>query len=200
MLSHLRVAYHVTGQERFRTEYHRIANELGYLRNVAQGKTETPPEINYSDEELAFLAWYPLMRVEDEPQMRAQYRQALEAFWCRRIRSEANPLWNYIYAAGADAKDYAAEAALRALERIPIDTISWTVKNSQRSDLQLIAAYGRWGEKQASSAIPPNERRVMKWNGNPFELDGGDGGRSENDGAFFLLPYWLARFHRLIKP
>ena len=200
MLSHLRVAHHVTGQERFRTEYHRIANELGYLRNVVQGMTETPPEINYSDEELAFLAWYPLMRVEDEPQMRGQYRQALEAFWCRRIRSEANPLWNYIYAAGADAKDYAAEAALRALERIPIDTISWTVKNSQRSDLQLIAAYGRWGEKQASSAIPPNERRVMKWNGNPFELDGGDGGRSEDDGAFFLLPYWLARFHRLIKP
>ena len=200
MLSHLRVAFHVTGQERFRAEYYRVANELGYLRNVVQRMTETPPEINYSDEELAFLAWYPLMRLEDEQQMRAQYRQALEAFWSRRIRSEENPLWNYIYAAGTEAKDYAAEDALRALQRIPLDSVCWTVKNSQRADLQLIAAYDRFGEKQASAAIPPNERRVMKWNGNPFELDGGDGGRSEDDGAFFLLPYWLARFHRLIKP
>jgi len=162
--------------------------------------TQTPPEIRYSDEELAFLAWYPLMRVEDEQQVRAQYRQALEAFWCRRIRSEENPLWNYIYAAGTNAKDYAAEEALRTLQRIPLDTVCWTVKNSQRADLHLIAAYSRLGEKQASSAIPPNERRVMKWNGNPFELDGGDGGRSEDDGAFFLLPYWLGRFHRLTKP
>ena len=199
ILSHLRVAYHVTGQQRFRTEYYRIANELGYLCNVTQGMTETPPEVNYSDEELAFLAWYPLMRVEDDAQMRSRYRQALENFWYRRIRSEENPLWNYIYAAGTGAKDYAADDALRALERIPLDTVSWTVKNSQRADLPIVPARDRFGEKQAGCAIPPNERPVMKWNGNPFELDGGDDGRSEDDGAFFLLPYWLARFHGLIK-
>jgi hypothetical protein len=35
----------------------------------------------------------------------------------------------------------------------------------------------------------------MKWNGNPFRLDGGGGGRGEDDGAFFLLPYWLGRYH-----
>ncbi len=124
---------------------------------------------------------------------------ALENFWDRRIRSEENPLWNYIYAAGTGAKDYAAADALRALERIPLDTVSWTVKNSQRADLPIVPARGRFGEKQAGCAIPPNERRVMKWNGNPFALDGGDDGRSEDDGAFFLLPYWLARFHGLIK-
>ena len=36
--------------------------------------------------------------------------------------------------------------------------------------------------------LRPDERPVMKWNGNPFVVDGGDGGRSEDDGAFFLLP------------
>ncbi len=80
ILSHLRVAYHVTGQERFRTEYYRIANELGYVRNVTQGMSETPPEVNYSDEELAFLAWYPLMRVEDDAQLRPQYRHGAGEF------------------------------------------------------------------------------------------------------------------------
>jgi len=28
----------------------------------------------------------------------------------------------------------------------------------------------------------------MKWNGNPFVIDGGAGGQGEDDGAAFLLP------------
>jgi hypothetical protein len=35
----------------------------------------------------------------------------------------------------------------------------------------------------------------MKWNGNPFQLDDQSEGRGEDDGTFFLLPYWLGRYH-----
>jgi len=28
-------------------------------------------------------------------------------------------------------------------------------------------------------------------------LDGGNGGRREDDGAYFLLPYWMGRYHKL---
>ena len=35
----------------------------------------------------------------------------------------------------------------------------------------------------------------MKWNGNPFRIDGGGNGGGEDDGAFFLLPYWMGRYH-----
>ena len=34
--------------------------------------------------------------------------------------------------------------------------------------------------------------------GAPFRVDGGNGGRGEDDGAFFLLPYWMARYHKLL--
>jgi hypothetical protein len=37
----------------------------------------------------------------------------------------------------------------------------------------------------------------MKWNANPFQLDGGDEGLSEDDGAGFLLAYWLGRYEGL---
>jgi hypothetical protein len=57
-----------------------------------------------------------------------------------------------------------------------------------RADVEFRRARGRFGERESQRAIPPNERAVMKWNGNPFELDGGDDGHSEDDGAFFLLP------------
>jgi len=196
ILSHLRVAYHLTRDEKFLRAYHRLIDEQGYLRNVTGFATETPVEVNYSDEELAFLSFYPLLRLEDDPRLRDQYLQALEGLW-RRVEREHNPLWDFIYAVGMGAgTNYRKEEALDALQRIPLDTISWTVKNSQRVDLELDQSRGRFAERQAQRAIPPNERRVMKWNGNPFELDGGDEGRSEDDGAFFLLPYWLGRYHQ----
>ena len=46
--------------------------------------------------------------------------------------------------------------------------------------------------------MPPDERPVMRWNANPFVVDGGNGGRSESDGAAFLLPYWLGRYHQFL--
>lgn len=51
----------------------------------------------------------------------------------------------------------------------------------------------RHGRPEALTWLPPDERPVMKWNGNPFVVDGGNGGRAEDDGAFYLLPYWLGR-------
>jgi hypothetical protein len=30
-------------------------------------------------------------------------------------------------------------------------------------------------------------------------VDGGEGGHSEDDGAAFLLPYWLGRYHGFLK-
>jgi len=197
LLSHLRVAYHITGEQRFLAAYRELIQKRGYLENVTRGARQAPREVNYSDEELAFLSFYPLLRYEDDPALRAQFQAALERFW-RSCQAERNPLWNFIYAAGTGAADYDAPEALDTLERIPLDTVYWTVRNSQRVDLPRAPAADRFREKQSLRALPPNERGVMKWNGNPFQLDCLSDGRSEDDGAFFLLPYWLGRFHKLL--
>ncbi len=197
ILSHLRVAYHLTHDEQFLSAYRRLMDELGYLRNVEQFAAEAPSEVNYSDEELAYLAFYPVMKLEDDPRLRQQFARALRGLWLR-TRDEKNPLWDFIYAAGTGAKDYDRKDALESLERIPLDTVAWTVRNSQRVDLTLRPTRGRFGERESRHALPPDERAMMKWNGNPFELDGGNGGLSEDDGAYFLLPYWLGRYHHFL--
>jgi hypothetical protein len=79
-----------------------------------------------------------------------------------------------------------------------MDTIEWTVRNSQRQDIVWASAPDRHGRREALTLLPPDERPVMKWNGNPFVVDGGNGGRGEDDGAAFLLPYWLGRYHGFI--
>jgi len=197
LLSHLRVAYHITGEERFLTAYHELIHKRGYLENVLRGGRRASNEVNYSDEELAFLSFYPLLEYEDDASLRAQFQAALMRFW-RSCETERNPLWNFIYAAGTRASDCDGREALETLERIPLDTVYWTVKNSQRVDLPLAPNVDRFHDKQSLRAIPPNERCVMKWNGNPFQLDCDSGGRTEDDGAFFLLPYWLGRYYKVL--
>ncbi len=196
LLSHLRVAYAITRDKKFLRAYYRIGNGLGYMQNIMHFKDDEQGERNYSDEELAFLSFYPLVNLEGNPELHHQYQMVLTKLW-QRVRLEKSPLWNFIYAEGTKEPSYDCEDSTEALERIPLSTISWTVKNSQRDDLAIAGQLGRFDEAQSLNAIPPNERSVMKWNSNPFRLDGGDSGRSEDEGAFFLLPYWFGRYYHL---
>jgi hypothetical protein len=198
LLSHLRVAFAITRQKRFLRAYRRMGGPSGYVHDLMRiGDDSHPASINYSDEELAFLSFYPLLHAARDPQLVRQYRVALTRLW-NRVRAEHNPLWDFIYQQGIGKRDSECVEALETLQRIPLSTISWTVDNSQRHDLKLAAHPGRYGETQSSTEITPNERQVMKWNGDPFQLNGGEGGRTEDDGSFFLLPYWFGRYYHLI--
>jgi hypothetical protein len=85
-------------------------------------------------------------------------------------------------------------AAVWTLYRTPLDTIKWTVRNSQRQDITWAPGTDRFSRRESRNLLPPDERPVMRWNSNPFEIDGGEDGRGEDDGAAFLLPYWLGRY------
>ena len=80
----------------------------------------------------------------------------------------------------------------------PLDTITWTMTNSQRQDVPVDPTGDRFGRRQSLIVLPYDELPMFKWNGNPYNLDGGNGGRNEDDGVYFLLPYWMARYHKLI--
>ncbi|MGA3190019.1 MAG: hypothetical protein ABSF22_23170 [Bryobacteraceae bacterium] len=188
LLSFLKTTEHMTGDPKYAAEYKKAAVDRKYAQQAAR-YLELRYEINYSDEELAMLSFYPFFRYENSALMRS----ALDQWWenCQR---EKNPLWIYIYGVGHPDQKVDAAGALSTLERIPMDLITWKVVNSDRKDVVMEKDLDRAHEKQARTLLPPDERPVMKWNGNPFVVDGGDGGYSEDDGAFFLLPYWMGRF------
>jgi hypothetical protein len=87
----------------------------------------------------------------------------------------------------------------RTLERIPMDMIEWGVRNSHRIDVQIQRENDRHDRRQLTAVLAPDERPVEKWNSNPYRPDGGAGGNGEDDGAYFLLPYWLGRYHGWVK-
>jgi peptidoglycan/xylan/chitin deacetylase (PgdA/CDA1 family) len=200
ILSHLRVAAHMTNNPQFKARYQRAYDDLvnthRYHLLTRNQKVMVPGHINHSDDELAFLSYYPLLRYETDAKLLDVYRQSLERSW-QIERPERNPLWNVIYAAGTGAREFDRPEALRTLQEIPMDTIGWTVTNSQRQDVPIDPMSDRFGKGQALIVLPYDELPMSKWNGNPYNLDGGNGGRSEDDGAYFLLPYWMGRYHRL---
>ena len=57
---------------------------------------------------------------------------------------------------------------------------------------------GRFGELQSVEVLPYDELPIAKWNSNPYRVVGGGGGYGEDDGTYYLLPYWMARYHGLI--
>lgn len=202
ILAHLRTAMHVTQSEANRAKYKKhyddLINQHRYHLLMRNQKIMVPGHINHSDDELAFLSYYPLLQYETDPKLRAVYVQSLERAWLIE-RPESNPLWNFIYAAGSGSKEFDREASIRTLREIPLDQVEWTVKNSHRLDVPLDEYADRHGRKQALIVLPYSELPMTKWNGNPYQLDGGSEGRREDDGAYFLLPYWMGRYHKLIE-
>jgi hypothetical protein len=197
LLSFLKAATHIPGSHRYEVEYRKVALEMGYAETATRYK-DLREEINYSDEELAMLAFYGLFRYEkDESLLNRYYRPALHAWWQNMVR-EDNPLWMVIYGIGDPTDALNFKIAANTLHRMPMDTIEWTVKNSHRGDISMDAEIDRFQHRQAKTLLPRDELPVAKWNANPFDIDGGNGGRSEDDGAAFLLPYWMGRYHKFL--
>ncbi len=98
--------------------------------------------INYSDEEMAMLAFYLLFQLEDDEELLTYYREALDDWWFS-IQYSENALWYYIYqlAYPNEVKtDYygnnLVDTAQWVLSRHPIDLRRYLASNSRRDDVQ----------------------------------------------------------------
>ncbi len=204
ILSHLCVAEHVTGDTLYRRAQEELIERHGYLAYAAHTKVDMVGHVNHSDDELAFLAYDPLLRYERDPERRGVYLVSLARAWAHE-RPERNPLWNFIFVAHAAPSSPAAELeaalqdALRTLRELPLDTIAWPVQNSWRDDVDLDPLPDRHGAVQANRVLPYDELPITRWNGNPYQCDGGNA-REEGDGVLLLLPYWMGRAHGWIAP
>jgi hypothetical protein len=209
MVSHLQVAIHLAGSPENRAKYQAAYTDLikthRYHLLTRNQKIVIPGSVNHSDDELAFLSYYPLLQYETNTVLREVYKQSLQRTW-QIERPERNPLWNFIYAVGMSTggnaaggvKEFDRAESLRTLHEIPMETIEWNMKNSNRLDVPIDPFPDRQGRRQALVVLPYDELAMTKWNANPFRLDGGSDGQREDDGAYFLLPYWMGRYHRLI--
>jgi hypothetical protein len=196
ILSFLESAFFVTGDKKFEEAYLMLIRDHHYDVNMVQQKMYTPFEINHSDDELSYLPYYCLLRYVRDPELKKTYQQSIARSWAVE-QLDRIPLWNIITTAGL-GKDCDLEVAINELQDYPMDIIHWTMENSQRWDLHKNPVADRFLKAQATKPVPVDERGITKWNSNTYQFDYGGSGMSEDDGAAWLLPYWMARYHRFI--
>lgn len=196
ILAHLGAAHALTGDDRFRDAYYELVTEHDYARNILNQKVMLPWEENHSDDELAFLPYYILFRYNRDAILAPIYEASIQRAW-ERERPERASLWNLIYGISMDTR-VDVEETLWTLQRWPLELITWNVSAEHRVDVQPNRYPDRFDKVQYLQLLAPDERPVMRWNANPYILDGGNGGRIHDPGAF-LLPYWMARYYEWVE-
>jgi hypothetical protein len=216
ILSYLRVAQHATGDKKYAEAFQRLVSEHGYLNSLVTPKPQSGPSTgNHSDDEMAFMDYYNLLKYEHDPTARRAASQSLYRYWTFLEQPERNPLFNYIFAAsftGAASgrgvqqgvPDSCLSDALDQLKRFPLDRFNWAHSNSHRIDIVPIAN-GRFGRRagprghlHSGQTLPVDERYFDHWNHDPWSLNTGGSGTELGDGAVFLLPYYLGLYHGFI--
>lgn len=222
ILSYLAVAEHITGDEKFAEAARYLVEEHGYEQNLMYPKHQRGAGAgNQSDDEMAFMCYYSLLRYEDDPELRERVLLSFNNYW-RLEQPELNPFFNFAYAAyGRDATFHDAWGAhdlspggdwlsdsVVVLKGFPLDRFNWGHRNSHRTDIVLLPNWsnlfdrrdvtGR-GHRTNGKVLPVEERHFEHWNTDPWRLDYGGDGRVLADGTVFLLPYYMGLYHEFVK-
>jgi hypothetical protein len=212
LLSYLAVAEHMTGQRRFHDAFHYLAHDQAYLANLEIPKMQSGPATgNQSDDEMAFMCYFNLLRCGTDPEVRQAANVSLRRYWSLE-EPERSPLFNYICAAvcendrrtGRPVPEACLTDALDFLKRYPLDRLDWGFKNSHRLDVVRLPRFqGRnyqapRGEFRGRQTLPIDERFINHWNYDPWTIDGRGKGQSLADGTSFLLPYYMGRYFGFI--
>jgi len=197
ILSYLKLAYHVSGETRYQNEYLKLLDEHDYAGNVRRAKTTNPTWRTHIDDELLALAYPCLLIHEDDPKLRLLYRESLD-HWYAAVKADCSPFFEFIYGA-CSGETPQLEISAAYLRDASLDLIRWTVDNSRREDIRIVRT-PEWENLQTNRLLPPSERGVIRWDENPWRAVQGDGGNTESDGVWWLLPYWMGRYYGHIQP
>jgi len=220
MLTYLRIAQHMTGESRYETAARSLVNEHGYAMNLLYPKvTLGVGGGNQSDDEMALMNYYHLLKYERDPVVKSAAARSLYAYW-QLERPERNPFFNLVAAVSLEGttfdtafgtetltlpRDAWLDDTLDTLRRFPVDLLDHELGNSHRLDLVPIDTHVRPDaetpiglRRSDGKVLPVDERMVFHWNVDPYMLDHDARRTRLADGTSYLLPYYMGLYHRVI--
>ena len=165
ILSYLNVAFHVTRDEKYRDVAKELRDRHSYHINALTPKLQKGIGTgNQSDDEMAFMAFYNLIKYEPDPELRTLYLSSFAGAW-RLEEPELNPFFNFCFAAVAlgesmtnnwgefDLSPWPTWLAdsVDTLKRFPLDRFDWAHNNSHRNDLIMLTKHSAEGLDRESS-------------------------------------------------
>jgi hypothetical protein len=224
ILSYLAVAEHITGDPKYAVASRELIDREGYAHNAMYPKVQNGPGSgNQSDDEMAFMCYYGLLRCSQDEVLKNMMRWSFYSYWLNEA-PEMNPFFNFAYAAlNLDASSSSAwgnfsvkpwrgwhEDAMDTLYGFPLDRLNWPFHNSHRLDvvfLPPVRSSGlespdephRRGNLVNGKVLPVENRHFNHWNTDPWQLDYGGDGNELAAGTVFLLPYYMGLYHGFIQ-
>ena len=224
ILAYLAIAAHITGEPRYEAAAEALRRDHAYDANALSPKLQLGiGSGNQSDDEMAFMNLYHLVRYTSDSGLRRAFLGAFHRSWLLE-RPERNPFFHFAFAAaareaGADGPfDPSAPDALggadwlddsiEALVLLPFDRCQWRHTNTHRLDLVRLSAtqsidpghpdHVPRGHRVDGKVLAIDERSFAHWNTDPWCLDQGGDGRELASGTVFLLPWHMGRYHGFI--
>ncbi len=220
ILSFLKTAYHITGDEKYDKIFDMLIKDHHYGMNTMQYKAEDA-HIAHIDDQLDFANIYPLIMYTDNEAHKEIFKMGLTHHW-RYERVERSPWFNITYGA-LTGNNCDIENAAVDLSEMTLDLIRWPVFNSYRTDIVWDDEQEKIGlPKQLKEPVEHYSRYVEHYDANPFVCDSGCEefiqtenkrfnrmaflpGVGNGDGKhmmmpyIYLLPYWMGRYHGLLS-
>ncbi|MEO2032728.1 MAG: hypothetical protein ABGZ35_11650 [Planctomycetaceae bacterium] len=222
ILTYLNVAYHITGDQKYRDVFLDLAIEHGFgMNGMTQPKVESGPgSFGQADDNMAFMNYYHLIRYETDPQLLSMFHNAIYYHW-RVEKQERNPFFNFVYAAcclDRVRKDQWRELDLSppkpwleesvdTLKRYPMDLIDWPMSNAHRIDMIPLAEYTRGpeggnkgkGHRVDGHVFRIDEQHAIYWGDDPWHLTNHKDGTRLREGVSYLLAYYMGLAHGYIS-
>jgi len=211
ILSWLYSAYGMTGDDIYKSAYEDLTNRHGYHINIINAKIIEATDINYSDDELLYMGYFPYLFAEQIHRHQPLFSPSLAPYFGPSITRAQRTVglyrpypWNAIYyywktAFGTQGEKSSentaadillAEESAKTMREWPVEQIHWSVNNTGRLDLHF-----RQSNSDALELIPYSEQPVERWNSDRFETNRASGnGYSAADPGAFSLAYWSCRW------
>lgn len=223
ILSYLAVASAVTGDTKYAAASRDLIDRHGYAHNAMYPKVQQGPGSgNQSDDEMAFMCYYSLLRYSKDEALLAMINYSFFRYWVNEA-PEMNPFFNFAYAGrnlhASTTNQWGRFSlspwpgwhsdSMATLYGFPMDRLNWPHQNSHRLDLISLPAVrsrdldspdrrGR-AHRVNGKVLPIENRHFNHWNTDPWQLDYGGNGNELAAGTVFLLPYYMGLYHGFIE-
>ncbi|MEO6357940.1 MAG: hypothetical protein ABIU77_17070, partial [Ferruginibacter sp.] len=195
LLAFLKLAYYCTKDEKYQQHYLRLVNEEHYLDNMAAIMDQNPAWFIYYDVTMQAYLYPILLHCEKDPRLLAFYQQHIDK-WMQRREGDKNPLINFLYSYARN-KNTGLKASIDFLVDTPLDLVEWTIDHTKREDVQIVHR-PVLNELQVSELQPASIRNTVRWDNNPWAARGGSPA-TEKEPVFWLYPYWMGRYLKMIE-
>ncbi|NKB88863.1 MAG: hypothetical protein GKS06_11655 [Acidobacteria bacterium] len=178
--------------DRFDKPYRDMRGALGHLVKIPIDLEATDPHGSYFKFNLDHINLVHLLRLEEESSQRATYRAAFDKLR-ETVGAHDNAHFNMIERVlngGHGPRDRRTRDMLK----------DWLERPRRITSVDLSGSRDSCGDNRACNPIPVVKRvpTDFLWQRSPFDLKGGGNGTIEGAGLDYLLPYWMARYYRVI--